>query len=108
MNLLGVFREPRLEVPAYLEAVRQIDQCTIRSPACVGIRDGIMACHSNESILGKGKGCKTHDPFAVAGCPPCHTYIDDSRHEDRFDLMRLAHFRTLYILFRDKKVKATP
>jgi hypothetical protein len=109
MSLLGMFREPRLQSPAYLAAVRKIDTCTIRKGGvCVGVRDGIMACHSNEELLGKGKGLKSHDIFTVAGCPPCHAYVDEERHEDRFELMRNAHFRTFYILFRDEVLKVRP
>jgi len=98
-------REPRLEIPALIRAVRDLP-CTIAIPGvCIG-RD-IVACHSNEDRHGKGKGAKAHDCFIAAGCPPCHDWIDRNRHPERWDIMARARDRTLYLLFKNGKVKVT-
>lgn len=97
-------REPRLELPKLIAAVRTLEECTLNVPdICIG-RD-FMACHDNSYQAGKGKGLKSHDCFIAAGCLPCHKYIDDSRHEDRWEIMRKARDRTLYLLFKTGKLK---
>lgn len=111
MSLFGVYREPRLEVPALAKAIRDFPCCLMVPGVCIGNRDGVMWCHDNSEELGKGKGLKSHDPFGAAGCKPCHDYvdgIDGQRHDDRFELMRMGHYRTLYLLFKEKKVRVTP
>lgn len=106
MGMLSNFREPRLEIPPLLEVVREAP-CMLRVPGiCRGGNPDYpsMACHSNDSWHGKGKGLKSHDPFVCAGCKPCHDYVDDARHEDRWDLMQAGRDRTLYWLFLNKKL----
>lgn len=97
-------REPRLELPRYLEAVRSLEECTVRSEDCIG-RGPWEAAHSNEESAGKGKWLKSHDTETACACIPCHRYVDGNRHADRFDLMRRGVVRTRYLLFRQGRVK---
>ena len=99
-------REPRLELPAYLAAVRKLDECTVRIPGLCINRD-IQAAHDNSDACGKGKGLKAHDCYTFGACPPCHDYLDRTRDPDRWDIMRRARDRTLYLLFREGKVNVT-
>lgn len=103
MGLLGMFREPRLEVPK-LTALANDEQlfptCTLMAPPCIGfLRGGMVWCHSPLGWHGKGKGLKSHDPFGAVGCPPCHAWLDNERQPERFDMFLKGHARTFYILF---------
>lgn len=91
-------REPRLELPLYLKAVRALGVCTLHIPGICIDRDHVAA-HSNESHDGKGKGLKSHDSETACACPPCHSFIDDTRHPYRWDFMRHACAKTRYLLF---------
>jgi hypothetical protein len=99
-------REPRLELPAFLAAVRSLEECTVRVAGCID--RNIQAAHDNSERLGKGKGLKAHDCFSFAACPPCHDYLDRLRDPERWEIMARARDRTLYLLFREKKLKAAP
>lgn len=35
-----------------------------------------VACHSNQSIHGKGKSIKAHDCYIAYGCANCHSILD--------------------------------
>lgn len=75
-----------------------------------------VAAHSNQQEHGKGMGKKAHDLFIAFLCHRCHTWLDqgmgmdptgvysDSR-EDKAEMWRRAHDRTLLALFRDGKVR---
>lgn len=105
MSFFGVFREPRLEIPALPKAIRGFPCCLMVPGVCIGDRDGVMWCHDNSESLGKGKGLKSHDCFGAAGCLPCHKWVDDERHPQRFEVMRRGRDRTLYLLFKEKKLR---
>jgi hypothetical protein len=52
-------------------------ECLIRVPGvCQGGTDTTVACHANESALGKAKGLKAHDWAAAWGCWRCHHFVD--------------------------------
>lgn len=93
-------REPHLALPKLLVAVRQLP-CTLRIPNVCIDRD-VCAAHSNEDDHGKGKGLKAHDCFIAAACPPCHDHIDRRRDPERWEIMRRARDRTLYLLFKNR------
>jgi hypothetical protein len=96
-------REPRLEIPALIRAVRELP-CTLRVEGVCIDRD-VIAAHSNNEKHGKGKGLKSHDCFVAAACPPCHDWIDRNRHEERWEIMERGMDRTLYLLFKNGKLK---
>jgi hypothetical protein len=103
VSLLGMFREPRIEMPR-LTNLAQDEQlfptCTIKAPGCIGfLRGGMVWCHSNLERHGKGKGLKAHDCFGAVGCPVCHTWVDTQRGPERDDVFERGRDRTLYILF---------
>ena len=52
-----------------------------------------VPCHSDMLRHGRGAGHKSHDPFAVPGCPPCHA-IFDRKHlgRDGYEAAWLAAF----------------
>lgn len=99
-------REPRLEIPKLIEAVRGLP-CTIRIPGLCIDRD-TFAAHSNAEEHGKAKGAKSHDCFIAAACQPCHDYIDTKRDPNRWEIMRKGRDRTLYLLFKEKKLMVIP
>lgn len=101
-------REPRLQLPALIVAVRGLP-CTVEIPGvCIGRDDLTIAAHSNEDQHGKGKGLKSHDCFICAACPPCHDWLDRKRDPTRFDVARRARDKTLYLLFERGKLKVIP
>ena len=38
-----------------------------------------VPCHSNRQRHGRGRNHKSHDCFAVPGCPPCHQWLDEGK-----------------------------
>ena len=46
-----------------------------------------VPCHSDAQRHGRGAGCKSHDCFAVPGCPACHTAFTRANlgREERLD-----------------------
>lgn len=99
-------REPRLEIPALIKAVRGLP-CTLRIPGVCIDRD-TFAAHSNAESHGKAKGGKSHDCFIASACKPCSDWLDVERHPERWDVMRRAMDRTLYLLFKSGKLKVIP
>lgn len=98
-------REPRLEIPSLTRAVRGFP-CTFRVPGvCAGGTDTTVWCHSNEEQHGKGKGLKSHDCHGAAGCYACHLWYDTTRDAQRAEVFRQAKDRTLYLLFKEGKLK---
>ena len=55
----------------------QDQECLLQVPNfCQGGSDTIVACHSNSSAHGKGKGIKASDADTVWGCHSCHHWLD--------------------------------
>jgi hypothetical protein len=56
----------------------QGEKCLLEiHPNCMGDEGSTtVACHSNDLIMGKGKGIKSSDAFSVWGCSPCHSMLD--------------------------------
>mgnify|MGYP006266665333 CR=1 FL=1 len=72
-------------------------QCYLRLPH-VTIHDPatVVACHSNQSIHGKGMGLKASDEFTVPGCYSCHMELDQGRlytRQQKFDAWDAAYAR---------------
>lgn len=74
-----------------------------------------VAAHSNQQQHGKGIGTKAHDCFVAFICHRCHTWLDQGTGmdptgvysgsgEDKAEMWRRAHDRTLLALFRDGRV----
>lgn len=98
-------REPRLLLPALTRAVRGFP-CTLRVPdVCIGGTDTTVWCHSNDQLHGKGVGLKSHDCFGAAGCAACHKWIDSTRDPERWEIMNRGRDETLYLLFKEGKLK---
>lgn len=55
------------------------EECLLRVPRyCQGGTETTVACHSNRTRDGKGKGIKAHDWAIAFGCVACHFFIDQS------------------------------
>lgn len=55
------------------------EECLLRVPRyCQGGTETTVACHSNRTRDGKGKGIKAHDWAIAFGCAACHFFIDQS------------------------------
>lgn len=55
------------------------EECLLRVPRyCQGSTETTVACHSNRTRDGKGKGIKAHDWAIAFGCVGCHFFIDQS------------------------------
>ncbi|MHC0506383.1 nuclease domain-containing protein [Achromobacter aegrifaciens] len=55
------------------------EECLLRVPRyCQGGTETTVACHSNRTRDGKGKGIKAHDWAIAFGCVGCHFFIDQS------------------------------
>ncbi|OZI64920.1 nuclease domain-containing protein [Bordetella genomosp. 4] len=68
-----VYRNPELL------ALANGEECLLRVPVyCWGGTDTTVACHSNRTRDGKGKGIKAHDWAIAFGCGGCHWFIDQS------------------------------
>lgn len=107
MSLFGVFREPRLVLPA-LTRTAEGEECTLKVPGvCNGRTDTTVWAHSNQDRHGKGKGLKSHDCFGAWSCSACHDWLDRTRDPDRVDVFERGRDRTLYKLFKDGKLKVT-
>lgn len=105
MSLFGVFREPRLVIPALTDSARGQD-CTLMVPnVCNGNPETTTWAHSNQDRHGKGKGLKSHDPFGAFACSACHDWYDRERHPDRHEVFERGRDRTLYRLFESKKLR---
>jgi site-specific recombinase XerC len=65
--------------PALLE-MAPLFGCLLRVPnVCEGDLEGVVACHSNYLIHGKGRSRKADDQYTVAGCQMCHSWLDQGR-----------------------------
>lgn len=107
VSLLGTFREPRLVLPA-LTRTAQGQECMMRVPGvCNGRTDTTVWAHSNFDRHGKGKGLKAHDCFGAWACMACHDWLDRTRDPERQEVFDRARDRTLYVLFRDGRLKVT-
>lgn len=105
MSLFGVFREPRLVIPA-LTATARGQPCTLMVPnVCNGNPETTTWAHSNQDRHGKGKGLKAHDVFGAFACSACHNWLDRARDPNRVEVFERGRDRTLYILFKEKKLK---
>lgn len=84
---------------------------------CGADRGTTVSAHANSGEYGKGLGRKADDCFIAFLCDDsCHRWLDqgtgmdptgvysDSR-EDKAEMWRRAHDRTLLALFRDGKVR---
>jgi hypothetical protein len=101
-------REPRLLIPALLKAARGMP-CTLRIPdICNGNPETTVWAHSNYQRHGKGVGLKAHDCFGCFACSACHCWLDAGRAETRFQEFLRAHDETLYLLFKEGKLKVIP
>ncbi|PND31575.1 DUF1364 domain-containing protein [Achromobacter pulmonis] len=68
-----VYRNPGLL------ALAKGEECLLRVPKyCWGGTDTTVACHSNQTRDGKGKGIKAHDWAIAFGCGGCHHFLDQS------------------------------
>jgi len=79
-----------------LDNVRLLDRCNF----CWQIR-GVMACHSNWAIHGKGKSVKADDNRIAAGCDECHRELDQGKEYTEAEKQRawwLAHKVTVHQL----------
>ncbi|WP_233461739.1 nuclease domain-containing protein [Achromobacter insolitus] len=64
--------------PALLDLANG-EECLLRVPRyCQGGTETTVACHSNRTRDGKGKGIKAHDWAIAFGCVGCHFFIDQS------------------------------
>jgi len=62
------------------------EECTLQTEWCNGDSSTVVACHSNWSEDGKGKGQKADDLYVAYGCSECHRWLDEgsaSRQEKR-------------------------
>lgn len=69
-------RQPRFESRKLLDLCHGAD-CFLRIDGVC--RSGVnpsVPCHSNALKHGRGVGNKTHDCYAVPGCPECHSHFD--------------------------------
>lgn len=66
-----------------------------------------VPCHSNMLRHGRGFSSKSHDAYAVAGCPPCHAWLDTGKasREEKETAFMAGLERYLLWLFRNEKVK---
>ena len=66
-----------------------------------------VPCHSDELRHGRGAGHKSHDHFAVPGCPACHAaFTRKVLGSDRYDeVWREAYERWQIYLWRNELVK---
>lgn len=72
-----------------LDNVRLLARCNF----CFQIR-GVVACHSNWAIHGKGKSVKADDNRIAAGCDRCHYELDQGKEyteEQKKRLWWIAH-----------------
>lgn len=69
-----------------------------------GAQDGtVVSAHSNSSIHGKGMHIKAHDCFIAWLCHDCHALLDSEKgmtREERVDMWRAAHDKTILEMFR--------
>lgn len=69
------------------------ERCYLRIPGvCIGGTETTVACHTNESALGKGMGLKAPDVYTVPGCFSCHQWLDQgpALKTDKFSAWRHA------------------
>lgn len=112
LSLFGQWREPRLDIKALRETARG-QECTFRVPnVCNSNKETTVWAHSNKGRHGKGVGLKSHDPFGAFACSACHDWYDNKlpnvSADAKDEAFELARDRTLYLLFRDGKLKVMP
>ena len=88
MNVLRQ-REPRYENRRLLDVAHDAP-CMLQLGAPCGNYPSVP-CHSDQLKHGRGTGHKSHDCFAVPGCPDCHLkftreHLTRSGYEDIFQL----------------------
>lgn len=86
-----------------------------RGQACTncGREDGtVVAAHSNDSRLGKGRGIKAHDIYVAFLDSGCHSWLDSGSGKDpsgiydnKHEMWQHAHDKTLLILLLDEVIK---
>lgn len=66
-----------------------------------------VPCHSNFQRHGRGKNLKSHDCFVVAGCPPCHHWLDEgpALREEKDAAFMMALERYVLWLFQNNKIE---
>lgn len=69
--VVGIPKREYVRSRVLLDNVRLLERCNF----CFRIR-GVMACHSNWAIHGKGKSVKADDNRIAAGCDECHRELD--------------------------------
>lgn len=91
----------RIESKHIREAARDED-CTLLVPGvCQNNTQTTVACHSNYSEDGHGKGIKSDDIFVAFGCYHCHTWLDQGKasREEKRDVFHRGMKRTWKRLF---------
>lgn len=83
------------EAPCFLQLA---DDCG-RNPS--------VPCHSDQLRHGRGAGHKSHDAFAVPGCPSCHTLFTREHlgREGYDEVWRTAFEAYVVWLFENQKLK---
>jgi hypothetical protein len=95
-------REPRIRLPAWLEAARG-EPCTMRHPEhCNGNPETVTAQHSDWD---KPVGGKTDDTLVAFCCSACADWLDRTRDPDRLRMWLVAHGRTLRRLWEKGIIK---
>ena len=51
------------------------ESCTLKVK-CNGSFNGVVWCHSNLQMHGKGMGQKANEIFGCYGCHECHSWLD--------------------------------
>ena len=66
-----------------------------------------VPCHSDLLEHGRGASSKSHDCYAVPGCPPCHALFTRARlgQEKYREVWRAAHEKYQLWLWRKKKIR---
>lgn len=105
VSILGMFREPRLVLPALTRTAEGRDCTLMVSGVCNRRTDTTVWAHSNQDKHGKGKGLKSHDCFGAWACFACHEWLDRTRAPEREEVFERGRDRTLYQLFKDGLLK---
>lgn len=99
-------REPRIENRALLDIAHDAP-CFLRLgvEGCGANRS--VPCHSDMLRHGRGAGHRSHDPFAVPGCPVCHAaFTRKNLGREGYEAAWLAAFERYQVwLWENQKVR---
>lgn len=102
-----IAKDPEYRNRKLLDLAHKIQECQLQIPGiCIGWSDhGCEPAHANawHPVYGKGMSRKAHDIYTCASCHPCHVALDRSGKlsgEEKHELWRIGHSRTLLELFR--------